>query len=100
MKRWLMILTLGVAWCRAVAGADLPGAAEYQVKAACLLNFAKFVEWPPGTFSATNAPLTIGVLGEDPFGDDLNQVVKGQSVSGHAIVVKRFKELQAFDMTP
>jgi hypothetical protein len=46
--------------------------AEYQIKAAYLYNFAKFVEWPGSAFSAADAPMTICVIGDDPFGGALN----------------------------
>jgi hypothetical protein len=41
---------------------------EYEVKAACLYNFLKYVEWPAPAFAAADNPWIIGVLGEDPFG--------------------------------
>ena len=62
---------------------------EYQVKAAFLLNFTKFVECPPGAFADEHSPLAICILGEDPFGDALNEIVKGEAVNGHEIVVSR-----------
>ena len=96
MKRWLLILTLGVAWCRAVGGADAPGNGEYLVKATCLLNFAKFIEWPAGTFASPDAPLIIGVLGEDPFVEDLDDAIKAQkTINGRALVARRSEELSA-----
>jgi hypothetical protein len=39
---------------------------EYQVKAAFLFNFAKFVEWPSDTFQRENAPIVLCVFGHDP----------------------------------
>ena len=44
-------------------GAPLP---EYSVKAAFLLNIAKYATWPPPTFSDASAPIVIGILGDDP----------------------------------
>ncbi|HEY5039524.1 MAG TPA: YfiR family protein [bacterium] len=63
---------------------------EYAVKAAYLFNFAKFVEWPTGTFQGETSPIIIGVLGEDPFGDDLDRIIEDKSVNGHSIRLKRF----------
>ena len=37
---------------------------EYQVKAAFLLNFTKFVEWPAAAFAAADSPIAICILGE------------------------------------
>ena len=62
---------------------------EYQVKAAYLYNFGKFVQWPPRTAAAKNDPFRICVLGQNPFGvmlDDLSgQSINGQSVSTRQI---------------
>src|SRR5438093_10899211 len=63
-------------------------ALEYQVKAAFLYNFVKFVDWPPDV-SKPNSPITIGILGEDPFGDKLDAMIKGKSVDGRELVIKR-----------
>src|SRR5712691_6806881 len=51
---------------------------EYQVKAVFLFNFAQFVDWPPEAVADSQAPLTIGVLGENPFGDVLDATVRGE----------------------
>jgi hypothetical protein len=62
---------------------------EYQVKAAYLYNFAKFVEWPAAAFAAPDAPLVIGVFGEDPFGPALDELVRDKTVKGRRCVVRR-----------
>lgn len=67
-------------------------AEEYEVKAAFLLNFTKFVVWPPDAFRNERSPLAICVLGDDPFGNALNDMVKGEAVSGHAVTVHRIRE--------
>ncbi|HXP78386.1 MAG TPA: YfiR family protein [Verrucomicrobiae bacterium] len=61
---------------------------EYQVKAAYLFNFLKFVEWPDESFADPLAPLVIGVVGEDPFGNALPQVVIGKTVQGRDLVIR------------
>src|SRR5436190_15611014 len=68
---------------------------EYQVKAAFLLNFAKFIEWPPSVFNAPDAPLVLCILGEDPFGPALDQVVAGEVVNGRKVAVERIKRAPA-----
>lgn len=60
---------------------------EYKVKAAFLFNFLKFVEWPP---AASDSPWGICVLGHDPFGEVLDQTVRGKIVNGHVIEVRRY----------
>ncbi|HEX7679931.1 MAG TPA: YfiR family protein [Thermoanaerobaculia bacterium] len=57
---------------------------EYQVKAAYLLNFARFVEWPSDVLPASS-PLTIVIVGDDPFGGTLEQALRGKSANGHPI---------------
>jgi hypothetical protein len=61
-----------------------PVASEYQVKAAYLLNFARFVDWPPGVLPASS-PMQIVIVGDDSFGGALDEVLRGKSVNGHLI---------------
>jgi hypothetical protein len=63
---------------------------EYRVKAVFLYNFAKFVEWTPARSTATHEPIILGVVGDDPFGEVLEQTIKGKTVNGRELVVKRF----------
>jgi hypothetical protein len=64
---------------------------EYHVKAAFLFNFAQFVQWPTNAFAEAKAPLVIGVIGEDPFGAVLDEIVRGESVNGHPLLVQRYR---------
>jgi hypothetical protein len=61
---------------------------EYQVKAAFLFNFCRFVEWPASSFPGPAAPIVIGVLGDDPFGSALDDIVHDETVRGRTLVVK------------
>ena len=87
----------GVLWlCGAVlwdALAQNRPLTEYQLKAAFIYNFAKFVEWPPEAFPSASSPLIIGIVGDNPFQDNLEQVVENKSINGHKFQVKRFKSL-------
>ncbi len=67
---------------------------EYDVRAAFLLNFTKFVDWPPAAFASADAPLTICIAGEDPFGRAIDQIVEGESVSGRRVAVERLRSDQ------
>jgi uncharacterized protein DUF4154 len=71
--------------------ADGPPAGEYEVKAAFLFNFAKFVEWPEAALPA-DGTFVIAVLGADPFGHALDDL-EGRVVLGRRIVVKRWRDL-------
>lgn len=64
---------------------------EYQVKAAFLYNFAKFVDWPAEALGGSNGTLVIGVIGDDPFGGALDSAINGKTVNGRALVVRRLK---------
>ena len=68
-------------------GVDTPAASEAQIKAVFLFNFAKYVEWPAAAFPNATAPIAIGVLGRDPFGDYL-QHVEGKMLQGRPFVIK------------
>ena len=63
---------------------------EYDLKAAFLYNFAQFVEWPADAFESPDAPFVFGIVGTDPFGNSLDQIVAGETVHGHPIVVRRW----------
>ena len=65
------------------------GSLEYEVKAAFLYNFARFVQWPAHRFAAADAPLTICVFGSDPFGPVLDEIVRAERVNGRPIAVAR-----------
>jgi hypothetical protein len=61
---------------------------EYQIKAAFLFNFARFVEWPAGAFQTPNEPISICVLGQDPFGTSLDEAVARHNAEGRALVIR------------
>ena len=66
---------------------------EYQVKAAFLLNFTKFIDWPnpvPG-----DTPFTICILGDDPFGGAVDRIIEGETVNGRRLAVERIRSQQA-----
>jgi hypothetical protein len=66
---------------------------EYEIKAAFLYNFAKFVEWPPSAFSDPKQPLTVCVFGPDPFGHALEDALLGKTIGEHPVAIGRAKQL-------
>jgi hypothetical protein len=64
---------------------------EYDLKAVLLYNLVQYTEWPPVVFSTPDSPLVIGVLGRDPFGKSLDEVVRGETNNQHRIVVERYQ---------
>jgi hypothetical protein len=65
---------------------------EYQVKAAFLLNFARFVEWPQEALPNPTDPIATCVLGQDPFGRWLKDTVDGRSIEGRALILRRISK--------
>ena len=70
-------------------GVFAQAAAEYDVKAAFLYNFTKFVEWPPEAFSARSSQLRVCVLGDNPFGNVLDSVLQGEEAQGRRLSLLR-----------
>jgi len=68
---------------------------EYEVKAAFLLNFAKFVDWPPSAFASADSPIAICILGRDPFGRTIDDAVQDEAVNGRKVVVRRITQAPA-----
>jgi hypothetical protein len=75
----------------AFAAAQANQPSEYEVKAAFLFNFTKFVEWPDSSFRDAQAPLVIGIVGDDPFGDSLPRIVAGQKAQGRSISIVKYR---------
>jgi hypothetical protein len=67
---------------------------EYQVKAAFLYNFAKFVEWPEQAFKAPTDPIAICVFGQNPFGTLLEEAVRGKIVADRTLVVHQITDVR------
>lgn len=67
---------------------------EYQLKAVFLFNFAQFVEWPASAFPEPDTPLSICILGEDPFGAYLDETVRGETVANHPLAVRRYRTVE------
>ncbi len=64
---------------------------EYRLKTAYLYNFLLYVRWPKKAFVKADAPLIIGVFGDDPLGSALDEVARRKKAQGRKIVVRRFK---------
>ena|ERR1041385_7593689 len=88
-NRFSLIAVLGVALA-AGAGAQTE---EYQVKAAFLFNFAKFVEWPVASFSGQHEPIVICILGQNPFGDSLGEAIRGKFLGGRPAALHMISDI-------
>jgi len=74
------------------AGRTQDAPTEYQVKAAFLFNFAKFVDWPESSFATPQSPFSLCVLGVDPFGRALDDALAGKAIANRPVLVSRLKE--------
>ncbi len=72
---------------------DYPKPTEYEVKAAYIYNFAKFVRWPQNAFSDGSDKIHVCVLGDDPFGSSLS-TIEGKTAVDRKIGVRRIASLQ------
>ena len=88
----LLCVALSLVCAPAALHAEPDSIQEYQIKAAFLYNFLKFVDWPKETMPDGNEPITLGIIGKDPFGNAF-EPVKDKDVRDKKVVVKRFKSI-------
>src|SRR5579871_5708171 len=102
--RWLVRRT-SLAYRAVLLAASLllPGAyrseaqtpTEYQVKAAYIFNFLKFVEWP-GDAPDAGGKWIVGVVGDSPVGEELTRLSEGKEVLGRSLQIKRLQGAESF----
>ena len=71
---------------------------EYQLKAAFLYNFTKYVKWPERSFESATSPIVVAVVGQDPFGRTLDEALHDKTVGTRKLEVRRFKGID--DLAP
>jgi len=90
LRRWLAAVAIA---SRLLAVPDLCAQnskpTDFQVKAAYLYNFGRFVEWPAQTAAISGDQFTVCVLGQDPFGPALDATLAGERIGGKRVVAKR-----------
>ncbi len=93
----LLVIPLASADLHAASESPLPSESEavpeYLVKAAMLYHFARFTKWPKDVFTDSDTPFRICVLGQDPFGSDLDSLVSHQ-IRGRDIVTTRLRSVR------
>jgi len=89
-----LYISLLTAYCSFHLAAQSPASPEYEVKAVFLFNFTQFVQWPANSFPTDQAPLVIGILGEDPFGSYLKETVLGEKANGHAMTIQHYNNVE------
>ena len=95
IKPYILLLTLFILVLVAAPRirADSEEIKEYQIKAAFLYNFINFVEWPKEKAADSNEPITIGIIGKDPFGKAF-EPLKDKLTKGKQVLIKRFVSLK------
>jgi len=96
-RRFLQLRTMLIAWAFfAPTGllAQQPKPSEYQVKAAYLYNFGRFVKWPAGIAAVKGDSFAVCVLGQDPFGSTLDSTLAGEALDGKPVVIRRIAKPQ------
>jgi hypothetical protein len=73
---------------------DGTGPGEYEIKAAFLHKFTKYVTWPEKAFERSDSPLIIAVVGRDPFGSILDETLRDKVAGTHPIEVHRFRSVR------
>jgi hypothetical protein len=93
LRKYLALLCGLLLAAPAVVDAEASVHGEYEVKAAFLYNFAKFIDWPP----LDDAQFTVCVFGRDPFGRALDPI-EGKTVGGKTVAVRRLERAAAMDL--
>jgi YfiR/HmsC-like len=96
-RPWLTAIAMAW-WLLAipVMRAQSPKPTDYDVKAAYLYNFGRFIEWPGrvGPAQGGDGSFTVCVLGQDPFGSSLDTTLAGETIGGKSVVAKRISSPQ------
>jgi uncharacterized protein DUF4154 len=95
VRRHIIAVTLAmivVSTASPIIRAQANPRAEYDLKAAFLFNFAKFIDWPATSFTKPHSPFTICVLGRDPFGHALDDSLQGKMIRDQPLVVRRLND--------
>jgi len=91
---WLATVTL--VWALIVVPclwAQGPKPTDYDVKAAYLYNFGRFVEWPDSVATKSDS-FNVCVLGQDPFGPALDSTLAGETIGGKNVTARRISSPQ------
>jgi hypothetical protein len=93
MTRAVLALLSGVLLVAPLAAQPGSKPTEFDVKAAYLYNFAKFIQWPADS-RRDSRTFDVCVIGEDPFGPVLDRVVAGGAINGRTVAARRVASAQ------
>ena len=89
MQRLALGAGAGILLCLPALHFSASKPSEYEVKAAYLYNFGRFVQWPQDVPSSQAGDFAICVLGQDPFGRALDSTIDGEKIEGKNVVARR-----------
>jgi hypothetical protein len=79
---WMTVLM----WLAGTAESSAsPTYTEAAVKAAFIVNIARAMDWPDGTFVDDKSPIALCLMGDHPFGDNLTRIAKKTQIRGRQI---------------
>ncbi len=93
-------IRLGPLFAAVLAGASVTSAlsaqavGEYDLKAAFVYNFARFIEWPARAFKEPGDPIKVCILGENPFGHALDNALHGKLAGSRTFVVEQISDVR------
>lgn len=94
-RAWMLTFLVGSAVADPQVGlpkkSPIVNLPEYVAKAGFIFNFAKYVEWPASAFERSDSPISVGIVGTDPFGDSLEKTIKSKTVNGRTFAIQHFR---------
>jgi hypothetical protein len=69
---------------------------EYQIKAAFVYNFVKFVDWPAAVLPVTSDTISVCVLGDEAFVEGFD-TLKDKTVKGKKLAVRHLEQVKGAD---
>lgn len=92
----LLLVFFAALACPTGLRAESPLQREYEIKAAYLYNFINYIDWPENAFPAPGGTITIGIVGQNPFGSALD-VLNGKQVKGRTVALKQITDTKDLD---
>jgi hypothetical protein len=91
--QFLLVLAILILFCPQTGRTESSQLSEYEVKAAYLYNFAKFVEWPAASFPRDSTPLTICIVGKSPI-NEIIESLTGKTIKNRRLVIRQYSKIE------
>jgi hypothetical protein len=92
MKRLGLSLAIALLLLAGAMAAEDQTIDEYQLKAAFLFNFTKFVEWPPEVYNTPQDAIGVCILGRSSIAKALEQAVSGKLAEQRKLVIRQLSD--------